>query len=156
MDVQIRINDFQLDLGDPINPMGLKSAGLKKVGFFRRSMMPLPTISGDVLYSGMNPVLHINGSTTYPNWRDSDVRMIYATCCTAFYNQQGLRLVMCWVQGSSVAAQRFVNEVRKYSISQLGEPTSRGEPCIWERDEQFFASEMGTSGSTAFVHWRNQ
>ena len=154
MNIQIDINDYHMVLGDSDNSVRLKSSGLKKVGFLRRAMMPLPIMPGDVLYSVMNPVLHINGSTTHPNMRDSDVSMMYATNCTAFYNQQRLRLLMCWVQGSSVAARRFVDEVRRHSINQLGEPTSRGEPYIWKQEGQFFASEMGTSGSTAFMHWR--
>jgi len=157
MNIQIQINEYPLELGEAPDPARLKASGLKKIGPLRRAMMSLPIIPGDDLYYATNPVMHINGSTTHPNFNHSSpASMIYATVCAAFYNRQQLRLIMCWVQGSSMAAERFVKEVRTNSINQIGEPTSKGEPYIWERDGQFFASEMGTSGSTAFVHWRRQ
>ena len=177
MDVNLKVNDYEVSLGMPLNPSGLAGAGIRKMGFLANAFMPIKKFPGDTLYWIKNPVISCFDERVEmcsPRDRSMDADMMYGTAAYLFFNRNGLRYVILQVMASYFAADMFTSSLREAASEMLG-PAEKCDytdlPCAyrgitsskpfhlryaWLADGQSLVSEIGPSGKSAFLHWQHQ
>ena len=156
MNIQLTINGKSFALGMSQNLTSLSAAGFKKMGLFSRGSLPIQKMSGDVIFFAKNPTFTIfNGKVQAAAILNTSLGadMMNGTSCYAIFNSGRLRYVICQVIQNDIAAQKFISDVRQAARVVLGDPISIAEPQMWQQSGETFVSELGSSGSTAFIHW---
>jgi len=156
MNIELEINGESLVLGMSQDQSKLSGAGFKKMGLFSRAFLPIQKMPGDVIFFAKNPTITaFNGDVKAAAILDTSMGadMMNGTSCYAIFNGGRLRYVICQVIQNNITARQFVSDVRQAARVTLGEPTSDSEPQVWQKASATLASDLGRSGSTAFMHW---
>lgn len=174
MEIDLKINFYDISLGMNFDPERLADAQFSKIGFFTKMIMPVKKKQGDTLYWAKNPVFSCFGERVIGTaMLDSSLgsEMMNGTSAYLFFNQNRLRYVIFQVIASYIAAFQFTNTFREVAAELLGSPEKLNFMEIpstvmgvttneslhlqycWRADDQYLVSEIGRSGKDTFVHW---
>lgn len=156
MKISLEVNWISLEMGMPLDELLLSSYGFKKMGFFTRSILPIPKKRGDVIFSAKNPAINAFSSAAQAGgdkYGPLGPEMVSKTACYMFYNRNKLRYVICQVIESSTVAHQFSSNTRKAALETLGEPIKTDGAQLWKEDNESFAFEIGSGGRNTVIHW---
>ena len=156
MKISLEINWVPLEIGMPLDELLLSSYGFKKMGFFSRSILPIPKKRGDVIFSTKNPPINAFSSAAQAGvaqYSAMGADIESKTACYLMYNNNKLRYVICQVIESNITDRQFSSDIREAALKTLGQPVRTDGTQMWQEDNESFAFEIGSGGRSTVIHW---
>lgn len=175
MNIGLEINDTEISLGMTFDRQALTEAKIKKMGFIDKALCPIVCEQGDIMLWAKNPLIQcidykISARANLDRSLGSE--FMYGTSAFLFFTDNELRYVICQIIKSHIVAREFNRSFREAACERFGKPaklklsrvpyTDMGITIhdtvhleyVWKQNGEMLISELGQSGSNAYLHWK--
>lgn len=164
MNIDLKVNSQNINLGMPLDVSSLASSKIKKMGFLSSILISAAKKPGDMIFWSKNPSISCfdeKASTfAYPKGLDYDPsetvdpRMMNGTTCLFFYNYNKLRATHFQVIGNRIAATMFLNVFFREALNKFGEPKSHyGMQATWHGQSTLIKCHLDAGEKDCLVSW---